>query len=443
LAVSGTAYDHLQGKVGIALEFAGEQQVKNIARPVRVYRARLEGTSTAPRATLALPDKPSIAVLPFQNLSGDPEQRYFGDGLVEDIITELSRFRSLFVIARNSSFVFRGEPIDIAEVGRRLGVQYVLEGSIRRAGNRVRITVQLIDAPNSAHLWAERYDRELEDIFAVQDEVVRTVVSTVAGRVEAAGAQVAKRKPPDSLAAYDFLLRGLEQLNLVGEDHNAEARRLFEKAVELDPQYAAAHAYLALTIYVQWIASRAPGELDRALATARHALVLDENDSRCHRILGGSYEELHDFDRAEFHSERSIALNPNDALATLWRAGLLRCLGRAEEGVEWARRAMRLNPYHPNWYWDAIAHVLLTAGRYSEALEAYSRIVERPSFYHAYVAACHAELGQMEEARRHAALALQVKPDFSVSAWGERLPFKHEADLQRFLDGLRKAGLPE
>jgi adenylate cyclase len=443
LAVSGTAYDHLHGKVGIALEFAGEQQVKNIARPVRVYRARLEGTSTAPRATLALPDKPSIAVLPFQNLSGDPEQRYFGDGLVEDIITELSRFRSLFVIARNSSFVFRGEPIDIAEVGRRLGVQYVLEGSIRRAGNRVRITVQLIDAPNGAHLWAERYDRELEDIFAVQDEVVRTVVSTVAGRVEAAGAQVAKRKPPDSLAAYDFLLRGLEQLNLVGEDHNAEARRLFEKAVELDPQYAAAHAYLALTIYVQWTSSRAPGELDRALASARHALALDENDSRCHRILGGIYEQLRDFDRAEFHSERSIALNPNDALATLWRGGLLRCLGRAEEGVDWVRKAMRLNPYHPNWYWSSLARMLHTAGHYAEALAAYGRIADRPSYYHAYVAACHAELGQMGEARAHAALALETRPEFSIKAWGERLTFKNEVDLQRFLNGLRKAGLPE
>ena len=246
--VSRAVMEQVKQKVALGFELKGEERLKNISGPVRVFRVRLDGVGEAQRPTLALPDKPSIAVLPFQNMSGDPEQQYFADGLVEDMITEFSRFRSLFVIARNSSFAFRGEPIDIAEVGRRLGVQYVLEGSIRRAGNRVRITVQLIDAQNGAHLWAERYDRELEDIFAVQDEVVRTVVSTVAGRVEAAGAQVAKRKPPDSLAAYDFLLRGLEQLNLVGEDHNAEARRLFEKAVELDPQYAAAHAYLALTI---------------------------------------------------------------------------------------------------------------------------------------------------------------------------------------------------
>jgi adenylate cyclase len=347
------------------------------------------------------------------------------------------------VIARNSSFAFRDERIDVAEIARRLGVQYVVEGSIRKVGNRVRITAQLIDAARGAHLWAERYDRELEDIFAVQDEVVRTVVATVAGRVEMAGAQVAKRKPPEDLVAYDYVLRGLEQLSLVGEEHNSKARRLFEKAVELDPQYAAGHAYLALTIYVQWTADRAPGELERALTIARRALALDENDSRCHRILGMIYSQLLQHDRAEFHSDRSIALNPNDALGAINRAVTLRHLGRAEEGVEWARKAMQLNPYHPNWYWTTLAYVLHTAGRYAEALDAYSRIGERPSFYHAYVAACHAELGRMEEARAHAALALDAKPDFSIAAWGKRLALKNEAVLQSFLDGLRKAGLPE
>jgi adenylate cyclase len=442
ILVSGTTYDHARNKVKAGFEALSPQSLKNIAEPVRVYR--IAGTPRVSATTPKVPtEKPSIAVLPFTNMSGDPEQQYFGDGVVEDIITELSRFRSLFVIARNSSFAFRGEGIDIAEIARRLGVQYVVEGSIRRAGNRVRITAQLIDATNGAHLWAERYDRELEDIFAVQDEVVRTIVATMAGRVEAAGAEMAKRKPPDSLAAYDYVLRGLEQLNLLGEEHNAEACRLFEKAVDLDPQYAAGHAYLALAIYVQWANNRAPGELERALASARRALALDENDSRCHRILMPIYTQLRQHDRAEFHSDRSIALNPNDALAALYRAGLLRHLGRAEEGIEWARKAMRLNPYHPNWYWDALAFVLHSAGHYAEALDAYSRIAERPSFYHAYVAACHAELGQMDEAQRHAALALQARPDFSVSAWGQRLAYKNEADLQRFLDGMHKAGLPE
>jgi adenylate cyclase len=442
ILVSGTAHDYVRNKVKVGFDDLGTQTLRNISEPVRAYRV----TST-PAVAIAAPkpatDKPSIAVLPFTNMSGDPEQQYFGDGVVEDIITELSRFRSLFVIARNSSFAFRGKAIDIGEIARRLGVQFVVEGSIRRAGNRVRITAQLIDATTGTHLWAERYDRELEDIFAVQDEVVCTVVATVAGRVEAAGAVLAKRRPPESLIAYDYVLRGLEQLNLVGEEHNAAARRLFEKAVELDPQYAAGHAYLALAIYVQWQTTRAPGELDRALASARQALALDENDSRCHRVLSGIYMHQRQYDRAEFHSDRSIALNPNDALTAMYRAGLLRHLGRAAEGVDWARKAMRLNPYHPNWYWDQLAKLLHSAGCYAEALDAYSRIAERPSFYHAYVAACHAELGRMEEARKHTALALEARPDFSVATWGKKLPYKNEADLQRFLDGMRKAGLPE
>jgi TolB-like protein/Tfp pilus assembly protein PilF len=388
-------------------------------------------------------DRAGIAVLPFVNLGGDPTETYFSDGVTEDIITELSRFRSLFVIARHSSFAFRGEAMEVAEIARKLGVQYVVEGSVRKAGNRIRIAVQLIDATNAAHLWAERYDRDLADIFAVQDEVVRTIVATIAGRVEIAGAAVARRKPPESLVAYDYVLRGIEQLNLEGDAHNAEALRLFQKAVETDPHYAVAHAYVALAIWLQWTTNQIPAELDRALASAREAYALDPNDGRVHRILGGIHAHLHHFDRAEFHCERSLALNPNDPLAALFQAGLLRWLGRPKEGIEWVRRAMRLNPYHPNWYWNSLGRILHSAGLYAEALDAYGRISERPSFYHAYVAACHAELGEMEEARAHAKLALEARPDFTVSSWAQRLPYKHEADLQRFLNGFRKAGLPE
>jgi adenylate cyclase len=442
IIISGTAYEYVRNKVKAIFDDMGAQILKNIAEPIRTYRVAWTevAATTAPKPVT---DRPSIAVLPFANMSDDPKQQYFGDGVVEDIITELSRFRSLFVIARNSSFAFRDQAIDIGEIARRLGVQFVVEGSIRRAGNRVRITAQLIDARSGAHLWAERYDRELEDIFVVQDEVVHTVVATVAGRVEAAGAELAKRRPPGSLVAYDCVLRGLEQLNLAGEEHNAAARRLFEKAIDLDPQYAVGYAYLALATYVQWQTSRAAEELDVALASARRALALDENDSRCHRILSIIYTHQRQYDRAEFHSDRGIVLNPNDAFAAVHRSSLLRHLGRAEEGVDWARRAMRLNPYHPNWYWEVLAKVLHSAGCYAEALNAYGRIAERPSFYDAYVAGCYAELGQMEDARKHSALALQVRPDFSVATWGKRLPYKNEADLQRFLNGLRKAGLPE
>ena len=271
-------------------------------------------------------------------------------------------------------------------------------------GSRVRITAQLIDGGTGAHIWADRYDRELADIFAIQDEVVRTVVGSVAGRMEVAGAQIAKRKLPENMAAYDYVLRGLEQLNLEGEAHNAEARRLFDKAIELDPEYAVGHAYLGLAIYVQWAGSlnRTPAVLEPALASARQALALDESDSRCHRILGYIYAHLRQFDRAEFHSERSTTLNPNDAAAALGRAALLREIGRPEEAVKWAHRAIHLNPYHPNWYWLSVARVLHDAGHYAEALDAYARIANRPSFYHAYVAACYAELGQTKEAQAQA-----------------------------------------
>jgi adenylate cyclase len=329
ILISGAVFDQVRNKTEHRFEALGTQWLKNIGEPVRVYRLvdALQPVATAPTSA-ATPSKPSIAVLPFTDMSGDPEQRYFSDGVTEDIITELSRFRSLVVIARNSSFAFRGARIDSAEIARRLGVEYVVEGERSPGRERVGITAQLIDAATATHLWAERYDRQLADIFAVQDEVVQTVVATVAGRLEVAGAEFARRKPPESLVAYEYVLRGVEQLSREGKEHNAAARRHFEKAIELDTQYAAAHAYLALAIYVGWTTSRAPGELDGALVSARQALALDENDSRCHRVLRVIYAHLHQYDRAEFHSERSIALNPNDALAALQRATVLRYLGR-------------------------------------------------------------------------------------------------------------------
>jgi adenylate cyclase len=456
LCLSGAAHEHVAGKLPFEFADLGAQAMKNIARPVHVYGlsaadiAALPPDEPTPRTPVAetptaqsLPDRPSIAVLPFANFSGDPAQAYFSDGITEDIITELSRFRSLFVIARNSSFAFRDEKLEIGEIARRLGVQYILEGSVRTAGQRVRITAQLIDASKGSHVWAERYDRDLQDVFELQDEVVRRVVATVADRVETAGAELARRKPPESLAAYDYVLRGLEQLNLAGDEHNLEARRLFEKAVALDPRYAAGQACLALSIHVQWVNDRTAGRLEEALGIARRALALDDNDSRVHRILSIIYAQLGEHDRAEFHGARSVALNPNDTHAMLTHASRLRDAGRAEEAVTWIRQAHQLNPCHPNWYWNASARLLHDAGRYAEALEAYERIEERPSFYHAYVAACHAELGRMDEARTHVARALEARPDFSVAAWGKRLTYRRAADRERFLDSLRKAGLPE
>jgi adenylate cyclase len=442
IVVSGTAYDHLQGKLGGSFESLGERRLKGIERPVRAYRVEPSaGTAATPAPTP--PDKPSIAVLPFDNLSDDPAQTYFSDGIAEDLITELSRFRDLLVIARNSSFAFKGKPVDAVEAGRRLGVRFLLEGSVRKAGERVRITAQLIDAATGAHLWAERYDRTLEDVFAVQDEVVATIAATLAGRIELAGAERARRKPTQDLLAYDCLLRGIEHLAGHGEDANAQAQAMFERAAGLDPGYALARAYLALTIYVDWAAERsaAPG-LERALALAREAVALDGEDSRCQRILGEIALAAREFGGADFHSAHAVALNPNDAHAAAYRAYILTYLGRPEEAVDWIRKAIRLNPFHPGWYWNTLARALHAVGRHEEALAAYERIAA-PRFFHlAYMAACHGHLGHGEEAGCYVERTLEAKAGFSSGAWLATLPFRREEDRRRLLEELCAAGLP-
>ena len=361
VCISAKVREEVEGKLELSTEDRGEVALKNMPRPIRIFRIIPSGVQRESRGrgtAKVAASKPSIAVLPFDNLSGDPEQQYFADGVAEDLITELSRFRALFVIARNSSFAFRGQQIDIAEIARRLAVRYLVEGSLRRVvigfvsqfSLSMPVRVRICGLSDLIGTWRTSLPSRTRSYARWS--------ATVAGRLEAAGAELAKRKPPESLIAYDYVLRGVEQLNLVGDQHNAEARRLFEKAVELDPQYAASHAYLALAIYVEWQTSRDPGELERSLANARRAPALDGNDSRCHRILCTIYTQLREFERAKYHSDRSIALNPNDALGALYRAGLLQRLGRADEGIEWARKAMQLNPYHPNWYWETFAKVL-------------------------------------------------------------------------------------
>ncbi|MEE9479700.1 MAG: adenylate/guanylate cyclase domain-containing protein, partial [Kiloniellales bacterium] len=289
ICVARNVFNQVKGKIDTAFEDLGEKEVKNIAEPVQVYRvslslpetAALKTGKTAP--TLALPDKPSIAVLPFDNMSGDPDQAYFSDGMTEDIITELARFRSLFVIARNSSFAFRDRTTDVAEIGRQLGVQYVVEGSVRKAGNRVRVTAQLIDAATANHIWAERYDRDLDDIFAVQDEVVRTVVATLAGRLEQAGRESAKQKPPSNLGAYDFFLRGRNHFYHMTCSDNRTAQEMFAKAIELDPGYAPAHAGLAKSNFLDWFggwSADLQASRQRGVALAEKAVALDDTDSR-------------------------------------------------------------------------------------------------------------------------------------------------------------------
>ena len=444
IVVSGTAYDHLHGQPGFAFACLGEQRLKNIARPVRAYRLLRHGT---PSVAMPVPtgQRPSIAVLPFDNLSGDPGQTYFSDGIAEDLITELSRSRDLVVIARHTSFSLRGQALDAAELGRRLGVRYLLEGSVRRSGDRVRITVQLIDASTAAHLWANRYDRELADLFTVQDEVVATIAATLPGRIQAAAIEHARRKAPVAADAYDLVLRGLDHLGRYGEGTNRRAREMFEQAAALDPGYPLAKACLALTIYVEEYvdAKRLDSEeLRRALALAREAVALDPDHSRCQRILADICLPLQHYELADLHSARALFLNPNDADAAVTRAYVLMYLGRASEAVGWMEKAIGLNPLHPNWYSIILGRALHYAGRHREALDAYLRI-ERPQYFtFAYMAACEHKLDHSAQAAGHVARTLALQPGFSAAAWLATLPFRDTRERERIHAEFVAAGFP-
>src|SRR5882724_9913583 len=351
ICVSAKVHAEVARKLDLAYEDLGERALKNIAEPVRVFRIGGERSAARePQAAPSLPSKPSIVVLPFVNMSGDADQEFFADGLTEDILTELSRFRDLFIISRNSSFKYKGKAVNVQQVARELGVQYVVEGSVRKAGNRVRVTVQLIDAETDRHVWAERYDRQLEDIFAIQDEMTCAIVATLPGRVEAATHDRAKRKPTDNMAAYECVLTARVRHHRSSREDNAEAQRMLDLAIALDPNYAHAHAWkacvLGQTWIYEWCADR-DATFQQVAAELEIALALDDNDSDVHRILAALNLTRDDHDQAAYHQERALALNPNYDLVVVQQGELLTWLGRPEEGIDWIKKAMRLNPYHP------------------------------------------------------------------------------------------------
>ncbi len=457
VCISGDAYRQVKGKLDAAFQDMGERKVKNIAEPVRVYRVRIAEpvSRSMPSASdaLPLPDKPSIAVLPFTNMSGDPEQEYFSDGITEDIITELSRFPTLFVIARNSSFTYKGQAAKVQDIGTELGVQYVVEGSVRKAGNRVRVTAQLVETASGKHLWAERYDRDLEDIFAVQDEVARTVVSTVAGRLEDVGAERARRKPPGNLAAYDYLLRAYQHVNRWSRTDIAAARSSLEKAIELDADSARAHAFLGLSYVLDWIWGTAGDEaLDRAFASAQRAMALDDDDGWSHLLFGHVYTRRGQPEIALNYMEKAAALNPNDPSAVALKGFVLELMGRHVEAVDWVEKAMRLDPFHPDWMFELLAFALYSSRRYEEAIAALKKMKEPPYWVHAKVAACYAQLEQPDVARGAlAALEEAVERERREGNPGASIElairdtqtyFKHQDDRDHWLEGFRKAGLP-
>ena len=442
ILVSSNAYDQVKNKIKIDFDDLGAKALKNIAEPVRAYR--VIGTPTvAVVAPKPVTDKPSIAVLPFNNMSSDPEQEYFSDGITEDIITELSRWRQLRVLLRHATFQFRGAGHDLKRIGRELDAHYVVEGSVRRIGNRLRITAQLIDAVSGSHIWAERYDRELKEIFAVQDELVGTIVGILVGRVQAKGAEQARRHPPTSLAAYECVLRG-HALPWGDPESDAEAKRLYEKAIELDPGYGLAHAKLALMMLHEWFISGSDATLDRAFELANKAVLLDENESYCQLMLGYVHLFRRSFDLAEHYHRRALEMNPNNPEHLADLGGLRIYLGRPNEAFDFLKQAKRVDPYFdPSWYWDLVGLAHFSARRYREAIGAYQRASSKISWIHASIAACHAHLGELALARERMQEAHHLDPAMTVGRRRADEPFKNSADLEHLLDGLRKAGLPE
>jgi adenylate cyclase len=455
--ISGVAHDQVRKILPFAFSDLGAQQVKNIEEPVRAFAVTTKGASPVLASSnasvpLALPDKPSIAVLPFQNMSGDPEQEYFADGMVEEIITALSRNRQLFVIARNSSFTFKGRVVDIKQVARDLGVRYVLEGSVRKSGNRVRITGQLIDAASGAHLWADRYDGALEDVFELQDQVAASVVGAIAPSVTQAEMERAKRKPTSSLDAYDYYLRGLAAHWQYTREATGQAVGLYEQAIALDPQFAPAHSALAAVLNLRmvfgWSADPA-ADASRAIAHAKSALRLGRQDAS---VLAQSalvlFRQGDEVELADSLLEEAIRLDPNGMVGWLWGGWAKTSLGDHQSAIDYHQRALRLSPLDNRIFFTqaGLAYAYFFLGNYEEGLKcAADALRHHPDFVQALriAMACHALSGNIEAAQKFWRQVALLSPTDRVSEARKRLPLRRDQDLAKLQEAFRLAGMPE
>jgi adenylate cyclase len=450
--ISEKVYSEVEGKLDVGFEDRGGQQLKNISRPVRAYAVRT-GAHSVPAEGLVmappLPDKPSIAVLPFENMSGDPEQEYFADGMVEEITTALSRFKWLFVIARNSSFTFKGKAVDIEDVGRQLGVRYILEGSVRKAAGKVRITGQLIDAVTGAHIWADRFERDLTDVFALQDEMAVAVVCAIQPKLLHTEIALATRRRPENLTAYDFFLRALQQGILATREGFAEALRLFHRALELDPRYgaAAARAGVYHMINVIWgFATDPQFESKEAVRLVRLALSIDDGDPETLAIAAVTSAFMVGDSEGEIEmADRAVALNPNSWNTWNCRGQVYRLAGLPEEAIRSFERAMRMSPVDPRLHetFAGIGMALIELRRFDEAIVAGKKAQRlKPAFQGSYrcLASAFAHLGRDAEAREAGAHLLELDPAFTISAWIAR---GGQSNSKLLIEGLRKAGLPE
>ena len=488
ICVRRNVRNQIRDKLDLEFEDLGEIEVKNIARPIRVFRIALDDKAAAlatpvtaapavwrPRWQIAaafgaclaviaglvwwqlwMPttgttlssksENLSIAVLAFKNLSNDPSQEYFSDAIAEDITTELSRFSELFVISRESAFSYRDQSKTAKQIGQELGIRYLLEGSVRRAGDHLRVTVQLIDTVRENHVWAEKYDRTVDEVLVVQDDVVRSVVTTLGETIWRNAAAELKRKPLESFEAFDYRLRGAEALHKLTKDSNQEARRLYFKALELDPNMGRAYIGLAWThlldYLTQWI-DVGPEALEKTYEYTQKAAEAGAPGYSVHRLLARISSYRGDHDKAIEHNARAIELNPNDGDLLASHARILAYAGRIKEAREFADEAIRRNPHYPGWYGSASAQIYYLDGNYEAAVAVLNRFETLAIWDHRVLAASYAQLGMPEEAQRHAQALLEINPSFSIARFKAKIPYRREADTLHVLEGLSKAGLPE
>lgn len=456
ICISGSVYDQVKNKLGLEYDYLGEQTVKNIPEPVRAYRVKLgtvkSSAETRMSDTLLFTEKPSIVVLPFTNMSGDPEQEYFSDGITEDIITALTCFRSFSVIARNLAFTYKNKSMDMRRMADELQARYVVEGSVRKSGNRVRITAQLIDAASGNHIWAERYDRNVKDIFEVQDEIVETIVGRLGSEVDSLERQRAERKPTRNLDAWDCYYLGLSQFYRFSKEGNIDAQRLLRRAIELDPDFGPAYsrlAYSSILSMVYFDAEPTKERLDDALKTAKKAIEIDGKDAWAHLAAGRVYLARGEYDSCIAECEAAIKLNPYLATAHCALGDSLAYMDRMEESILRFEEAIRLSPHDP-WRWGffsyrSLAHIFMK--QHEAAVEWSKKALRDPNcqyWANAHLAAALGHLNRIEEAQDAVNELLRQKPEFSCSYAQKNLFYiKNSAQVEHYINGLRKADLPE
>jgi adenylate cyclase len=458
ICVSGTVFDHVRGKVGLDFGDLGEQQVKNIDQPVQVYRIALEseadaseaaGTSTAGAAVLELPDKPSIAVLPFTNMSDDPEQEHFADGVSEDIITALSKIPKLFVVARNSTFTYKGRAVDVKQVGREQGVRYVLEGSVRRGGDRLRITAQLVDATTADHVWAQRYDRVVQDVFALQDEITREVTSAL--QVELTEGEQARlwASGTQNLEAWEIVIQIPALLYSHQRGNVLISRRLAEQALQLDKNYAAAWTMLGISHWEEafngWSEDPA-ASLDLALDAASRSRAIDDSNPDTFALLTWIHLSLRKYDQAFDLAQQAVVLGPNNSFVAGVASDVALFCNRPHDMVVLLNKAIRLCPIYPTWYRSGLAWAYLLMDRREEAIASAQMSIDIDPDYpfnYMVLAIAFAELGREQEAHTAVEKLLRIDPKYSLCTFSECQPFRDAEVLDRHIEGLRKAGLPE